>query len=872
MRGRVTGKVELASRCVLIAGVSLAFRAPALRAQGAITASLVTPNPTAYVVDLQTLPAWAMLTVTNASGEDVQAQVSASLSRNGGDVLVATLGPSPAPFMTIPGAATAPLTTVITAPRLAPWSEFAYTGQAGQQIHDTGRLPDGDWTLCVTLTGLVGVQTQRPQPDVTACSTFIVRYPEAPQLLLPTDRSDVTLSTPVFQWTPVTGVDGASYRFRIVEMMRGQTPREAVEADRPVLETTVYRQTALVYSPAAYPLKGGACYAWQVQSVKLQGSDLQPILAPVGTNQGRSQIYTFCYRPPHVAELPDSLPSDTTPGTGIAFRIPSPGAYRRPGGIGYGAGAGGGGPPASAERAGSYGGAQGSQGAPERITANGDITAYGELYGLTGTGGQPARPDRTGRIQVNTTLSMANGLVQIPLQALISTDQVNFRQEIDRLGISPTWRDYTVHAGYYTPHFTNLTLADATLLGGGVEGHPGGLRFSAGYGRARRSIAPDSGQLVQPEYSRVMGVGQVGWEAPSGFLAEFTVVSARDDPNSLGLFGDTTSAASPQENLVLGVHGKTPFAARRLWLDVEGTRSTYRADRRATTDATADVAGSVGLTWQVPTWSAGGKVTYVGPGYHALGNSQLQSDQVRYEATGQLHEGTVSLGLQAGVQQNNLDHTLQSTTKLRGIYSFTMSWQATQQFGLDGSASNIVNDVQSTDPMLALKNVNRSFVLTPHLSFQTGTAQNVLTASGTWQTAYNSSPGITGLQDTRTGSAMLAYALTLPSGVSLTATGTFTQVKVDSLRTNLTTLYPALSFPLIQGRLNTMMGLQWTWSGIAGTSYDHEVYPQLNASFAVSPHQQVTLQLSHRHYAYGDAMPGAVFNENQGSLTWKYTF
>jgi len=861
MRGCVVEKIRLVSRCAFIAGASLAFRAPPLRAQGAITASLVTPNPTPYVSDLQTRPSWVMLTVTNSSGEDVRAQVTASLSRSGGDVLVATLGPAPAPFMTIPGNAVAPATTVITAPRLAPWSQFAYTGEAGQQIHDTGRLPDGDWTLCVTLTGLVGTQTQRPLPDVTACSTFIVRYPEAPQLLLPSDRSDVTLPTPVFQWTPATGVDGASYRFRIVEMIRGQTPREAVEADRPVLETTLYRQTALVYSLAAYPLRAGACYAWQVQSVKLQGSDVQPILAPVGTNQGRSRIFTFCYRPPHVAQLPDSLPSDTAAGPGIALRLPTMG------------GAGGGGPPAYDSRMSSPGARfQASQRAPAPITATGDITAYGELYGLSGTGGQPARPDRTGRIQVNTTLSMANGLVQVPLQALISTDQVNFRQEIDRLGISPTWRDYTLHAGYYTPRFTDLTLADATLLGGGVEGHPGGLRFSAGYGRARRSIAPDSGQLVQPEFSRVMGVGRAGWEAPSGLLAEFTVVSARDDPNSLGLFGDTTSAASPQENVVLGLHGKAPLADQRLWLEVEGTRSTYKADRRASADATADVAGSVGLTWQVPTWSAGGKVTYVGPGYHALGNTQLQSDQVRYEATGQLHEGTVSLGLQAGVQQNNLDHTLQSTTKIRGIYNLALSWQATQQFGLDGSASNIVNDVQSADPTLALKNVNRSFVLTPHVAFQTGQAQNVLTASGTWQTADNTSPGITGLEDTRTGSAMLAYTVSFPSGVSLTATGTFTQVKVDSLRTNLTTLYPALSFPLVQGRLNTMVGLQWTWSGIVGAGYDHEVYPQLNASFAVSPRQLVTLQLSHRHYAYGDAMPGAVFNENQGSLTWKYTF
>ena len=209
---------------------------------------------------------------------------------------------------------------------------------------------------------------------------------------------------------------------------------------------------------------------------------------------------------------------------------------------------------------------------------------------------------------------------------------------------------------------------------------------------------------------------------------------------------------------------------------------------------------------------------------------------------------------------------------MRGIYSFTASWQATTAFGVDGSASNVVNNIDSSDPMLALRNVNQSYTLTPRLTWQTGLDQHVLTASGTWQTAGNSSPGITGLQDTRTGSAMLSYTLAFPSGVSLSATGTFTQVKVDSLETNLTTLNPAFAVPLLQGRLTTLLGLQWTWSGIAGTALDTELYPQLNASFAVSPRQQVTLVVTHRHYSYGASMPGNAFNETVGSLEYRYSF
>jgi len=806
-----------------------------------------------------------MLTITNVAGEDVEGQVEATLSRSGGDVLVARLGPAALPFGTIPGNPDGAVTTVVTAPRMAPWSQLAYTGEAGRQIRDTGRLPDGDWTLCVTLTGLTGSSTGRPQPAVTSCSTFIIRYPEAPSLLLPIDRSAVNQPHPVFQWTPVTGVANASYRFRLVEMMKGQSPRDAVEADRPMLETLLGTQTTLLYPPAAYPLRAGACYAWQVQSVTFAGSDLQPVLEPVGTNKGRSQVHTFCYRPPRVAVMPDTLPADTTAGAGVALGPGGWGARAPSGAAALGSTAYGG--------SGDYGADAGQEASStDPVTATGSITAYGELYDMSGTGGQAARPDQTGRLEVATTLSAANGLVKIPLQALISSDQVSFRQEIDQVGLSPTWRDYTVHAGYFSPRFGELTLSDARLLGGGLEGHPGHFRFQGGYGRARRAILPEQGQLVTPTYTRWMGAGQFGWEGDSGLLAEVSLLTARDDAGSLGLFGDSTGTVSPEENFVLGVHGKLPMAGSRLWMEVTGTHSSYRADRRATADAVGDVAGSVALSWRVPTWSLGAEVTYVGPAYRTLGNSQLQADQVRYGLTGELHRGTLDLTAEGGIQQNNLDHTLESTTKMRGVYNFTMSWQASRLFGLSGNASNVLTDIQSTDPTLALRNLVQSYTLTPTLTWQTGGAQNILSATGTWQKSGNSSPGMIDLHDQRTSVGVLTYTLAFASGVALTTTGTMTQTKVDSVATNLATLYPALSFPLAQGRMNTMIGFQWSASGVSGQDRDHEFYPQLNASFALTRRQQAVLEVSRRHYAYGEAMPGSTFNETQASLTWKYTF
>ena len=119
---------------------------------------------------------------------------------------------------------------------------------------------------------------------------FEVRYPPPPRITSPTDGSDITQTTPVLSWTPVLGAEGFTmeYEVLIVELFDGQSPEEAIDANRPQVRTTVMDATSLVYTQEFLPLEEGARYAIQVTAHDI--GDRLPI-----RNEGESEIHIFSF-------------------------------------------------------------------------------------------------------------------------------------------------------------------------------------------------------------------------------------------------------------------------------------------------------------------------------------------------------------------------------------------------------------------------------------------------------------------------------------------------------------------------------------------------------------------------------------------------
>ena len=151
-----------------------------------------------------------------------------------------------------------------------------------------GRFPEGDYRACVQLLDLF----DRPLLTGPVCADFSIVYPDPPNLILPINGDTLRTQYPQFVWTPlqVPVRYQLNYDLRIVELLPGQVPSQALAANVPQYENSQLVTPNLQYPIDALPLQLGKTYAWQVQSLDQFG-------LPPATNQGRSQIWTFTYAP-----------------------------------------------------------------------------------------------------------------------------------------------------------------------------------------------------------------------------------------------------------------------------------------------------------------------------------------------------------------------------------------------------------------------------------------------------------------------------------------------------------------------------------------------------------------------------------------------
>jgi hypothetical protein len=269
----------------ILTGCLVAFGLVVAGTAGAQLGGILTavPRPSAYPADWQSTPTLATMLIV--SNQPATCYLEVFLTSDKGQ------GVSTPKFQYVPTGSTNYYTQHLTN-----WN-LHLTGKMKEGFDRTGRLPDGTYVLTVHCFNVMSVSGQ-PLPDLFASTMFTISVPQPPNLLYPTNESVIVIANPVFQWTPSIRASGSqpAYRFRLVEMLPGQTPLRAIEGNVPLYETSVENATALSYPPAVPQLVNGRPYAWRIQSIEPVSAQLpQDLILPVGTNEGKSQVFTFTY-------------------------------------------------------------------------------------------------------------------------------------------------------------------------------------------------------------------------------------------------------------------------------------------------------------------------------------------------------------------------------------------------------------------------------------------------------------------------------------------------------------------------------------------------------------------------------------------------
>ncbi len=156
-----------------------------------------------------------------------------------------------------------------------------YKGNYRELISRTGKFPNGEYTICVSV-----ISAESRETFDRDCFEQDIRIFGEPRLISPRDGEEI-IKNPLFTWTPPAPVpsEDLHYTIYIVEMLEGQTAEQAIICNPPWFEEERIRGNAFRYPARGRSFEEGD-YAWQIQMSGVAGSE-----------SAKSEIRTFVFLP-----------------------------------------------------------------------------------------------------------------------------------------------------------------------------------------------------------------------------------------------------------------------------------------------------------------------------------------------------------------------------------------------------------------------------------------------------------------------------------------------------------------------------------------------------------------------------------------------
>jgi hypothetical protein len=535
---------------------------------------------------------------------------------------------------------------------------------------------------------------------------------------------------------------------------------------------------------------------------------------------------------------------------------------------------------------------------PVRLGGQANMTS--ELYQSQGIAAR--RPGSAWRLGMSPQATLPGG-ISLGFDVLLSSEESDFRQNINQLGISPRWSWGGAHVGDFSRDYSDLTVQGTRVRGLGLDVHPGIVRFSVQGGRLQRTV---SSSMDGPVYRRNMIAMNAGVGREFGTHLNLTVLGARDelrDEDALlvrdTLLVDTMHVdlrpqvdTRPQENLTMALDGQLSLLGRSLALTGAVAASLFTRDLLADTvdfagsevpaadafaravsalfrtrlSTSADYAYQLGGVVAVGGTRLRGGFEHIGPGYTSMGLPYLVNDRRAYHVNGttRTRDGRVTLQAQLRHQTNNLVSQKLNTVD-RNVANMTVATRLTDalSFSVTGLLTTLSNDAVSDSTRLDTRSyaVNTNTALRRQLFGLPGVLSLAYgvqhTADGN---AFAAVPGVT--SHTLSSSVQLALSPTL--SVAPTLSGVLTEGDGMERQENVLLGFRGAA-RFLDGSLRTMANLNHTVNqGRQVSGF------QFRASYPLGWGTDLSLQARHtRHSAFGDR---PAFRESFATTTISRSF
>ncbi len=280
-------------------------------------------NPSAFLSDWQSRSSMATVSMHNRTGKPKLCKIRTDFYLNG--ELIAFTRPEVLKTVTV--FPDPDQRNTFNGEYIAPFTSIHFENSVDKNSQRSGRIPDGLICLKIHLLDAADGSELAVSPDEAGCSQIFSYFP--PQLILPANEAilckvgenNVIFSKdgspmPNFTWTPIAPVPAqvVTYRFRIVEVLPGQSPVSALIGGRPVFEQDLTGLTTLLWPVQFFLPEKGKKYIWSIRALNNNGEPF------VLSNEGWAEPFGFtvdanCGGIDTTSSSATSLKNDTT-GTG----------------------------------------------------------------------------------------------------------------------------------------------------------------------------------------------------------------------------------------------------------------------------------------------------------------------------------------------------------------------------------------------------------------------------------------------------------------------------------------------------------------------------------------------------------------------------
>ncbi|MCF6168942.1 hypothetical protein [Lutibacter sp.] len=226
----------------------------------------VDSNPNPEISEWVDRTELALLTIVNTNEKyvDLEYKIQTKIFKDG--ELVVETKTSQMPIMYLPfGSET------FLADEIVPYNALTFYGNIEKTIIQTGLLPAGNYSFCVSLIDLEGNFLTRQE---SVCKPMLITDYQLPELISPIDNTTIlaqNLPSTIFTWSPLAptppGDLGIKYIIAITEVKGKQPPARAFDVNYPIIEEEIMAGTQFNWPTDIDVPDKDTQYVWSIKPV-----------------------------------------------------------------------------------------------------------------------------------------------------------------------------------------------------------------------------------------------------------------------------------------------------------------------------------------------------------------------------------------------------------------------------------------------------------------------------------------------------------------------------------------------------------------------------------------------------------------------------